>query len=292
MITDLIDLPRTATRSSQLIAASERTTLDPFVEIDWDQPLDDTAYYLPPEMLSLYGTATWEAMNEAQRIRYSRHELAATCGAAIWFENALMQIVLKHLVHVPVSDPMHRYLLIEVADECRHSAMFGEFIRRAGTPAYAPDRPIMVDSSTGGRALSYLLILAIEELLDYVNRATMRDERVHPTSRQIAKLHVTEEARHVSFAKTFLAETWPQLDADDRATVISAAPVLVGEIVSLSLDPAVFDHLRIEGGLQIARDNPHHQAFVIAGLGKLTAFLASVGIIPDPTPWRQLGLVD
>jgi hypothetical protein len=292
MTNEVLELPRTATRSGQLIAASERTTLDPFVEIDWEQPLDDTAYYLPPELLSLYGTAVWEAMSEAQRIRYSRHELAATCGAAIWFENALMQIVLKHLLHVPVSDPMHRYLLIEVADECRHSAMFGEFIRRAGTPAYAPERPIIVDSSSGGRALSYLLILAIEELLDFINRATMRDERVHPTSRQIAKLHVTEEARHVSFAKTFLAESWPHLTPEDQATVISAAPILVGEIVSLSLDPAVFDHLRVEDGEQIARDNPHHRAFVVAGLGKLTAFLASVGIIPDPAPWRELGLVD
>ena len=40
---------------------------------------------------------------------------------------------------------MHRYLLIEVADECRHSTMFGEYIRRAGTPSYGPDRPVLVD---------------------------------------------------------------------------------------------------------------------------------------------------
>ena len=64
--------------------------------------------------------------------------------------------------------------------------------------------------------MSYLLILAVEELLDYMNRATMRDERVHPVSRAIAKLHVLEEARHVSFAKTYLAESWPTLDEARR----------------------------------------------------------------------------
>lgn len=44
----------------------------------------------------------------------------------------------------------------------------------------------------------------------------MKDERVHPVSRQIAKLHVLEEARHVSFAKTYLSEVWPNLAAEDR----------------------------------------------------------------------------
>ncbi len=77
-------------------------------------------------------------MSEAERIAYSRHETAALCGAGIWFENVLMQAVLRHLAELPVTDPAHRYLLVEVADECRHSTMFGEFIRRAGTPAYRP----------------------------------------------------------------------------------------------------------------------------------------------------------
>ena len=77
-------------------------------------------------------------MSETDRIAYSRHETAALCGAGIWFENVLMQVVLRHLAELPVTDPAHRYLLVEVADECRHSTMFGEYIRRAGTPAYRP----------------------------------------------------------------------------------------------------------------------------------------------------------
>lgn len=284
-------LPRTAARSEQLTAASERMTLDPFTEVDWERPIDDSAFHLPPEFLALYGTTAWEAMTEAERITYSRHEMAALCGAAIWFENALMQIVLGHLVHIDVKDPMHRYLLIEVADECRHSSMFGEYIRRGGTPAYGPTRPLDLDQSAEGRALSYLLILAIEELLDYANRIAMRDERVHPTSRQIAKLHVMEEARHVSFAKTYLAEIWPTLADAEREIVISAAPDLIEAIVALSLDAAVFDELGIADGIEIARANPNYRAHVIAGLGKLTTFLDGLGVIPDRARWIELGLV-
>lgn len=55
-----IELPRTAARSTQLVAASQRATHDPFAEIDWDaRPLDDHAYHLPPELLPLFGTAAW-----------------------------------------------------------------------------------------------------------------------------------------------------------------------------------------------------------------------------------------
>ena len=47
-------LPRTAARSHQLVAASQRTTLDPFEYVDWSVPIDDSAFHLPPELLPLY----------------------------------------------------------------------------------------------------------------------------------------------------------------------------------------------------------------------------------------------
>lgn len=280
-----------AARAEQLIAASQRHTHDPFQEIEWNIPIDDSAYHLPPEMLALYGTAVWEQMTEPERITYSRHETAAMFAAGIWFENALMQIVLRHLTEIDVTDPTHRYLLIEVADECRHSAMFGEYIRRAGTPSYRPDRPVIIDDTHSGRLLSYLLILAIEELLDFANRAAMRDDRVHVVARQISRLHVLEEARHVSFAKSYLAETWPTLDDEERQTVRGAAAVLVADVVSLSLNPDVFTHLGIDDGAEIALNNPHYRANVVDGLAKLTTFLTELGVIDDAQPWIELGLV-
>jgi P-aminobenzoate N-oxygenase AurF len=288
--------PRTAARSHQLVAASQRTTLDPFEFVDWSAAIDDSAFHLPPELLPLYGTAVWAAMTETEQIAYSRHETAALCGAGVWFENVLMQVVLRHLAEMPVTDPAHRYLLVEVADECRHSTMFGEYIRRAGTPAYRPalaPSSLSDDNTVERRAVSYLLILAVEELLDHMNRATMRDDRVHPTSRAMAKLHVLEEARHVSFAKTYLAEVWETLDDEARREVVSAAPVLVSVVADLSVDPHVYEHLAIADGAEIARANPHHRATIVAGLSKLTTFLTEIGVIDDeqrPT-WAGLGLV-
>jgi hypothetical protein len=288
------ELPRTAARSHQLVAASERTTLDPFRAVDWSIPIDDSAYHLPPEVLPLYGTPVWDSMSEAGRIAYSRHETAALCGAGIWFENVLMQAVLRHLAEMPVTDPAHRYLLVEVADECRHSTMFGEFIRRGGTPAYRPAHGSLdVDDLPGRRATSYLLILAVEELLDHINRKTMRDDRVHPVSRQIAKLHVLEEARHVSYAKTYLSEVWPLLGSEERIAIADAAPALVAAVAEFSIDPDVYEHLGIVDGALVARVNPHHRAVIVEGLSKLTGFLTEIGVIDDERrpSWVALGLL-
>jgi hypothetical protein len=206
-----------------------------------------------------------------------------------------MQVVLRHLADMPVTDPAHRYLLVEVADECRHSTMFGEYIRRAGTPAYRPtlNASSLADDDPARRAVSYLLILAVEELLDHMNRATMRDERLHPTSRAMAKLHVLEEARHVSFAKTFLAESWETLDEPARREIADAAPMLVSVVADLSVDPAVYEQLGIANGAEIARANPHHRATIVAGLAKLTTFLSELGVIDAEhrATWAELGLV-
>ena len=61
--------------------------------------------------------------------------------------------------------------------------------------------------------------------------------------------------------------------------------------MALSLDPAVFEHLGITDGIDIARANPVYQANVIAGLAKLTSFLSDVGVIDDRDAWIKHGLM-
>src|SRR3954452_6490851 len=262
---------RTAAKATQLVAASSRTSFDPFVDVDWTVAPTDDAFHLPVEKLPFYGTPQWDAMTATERFEYSRHECAALCGAGIWFENKLMQIVLRHLAEIPVTDPSHRYLLVEVADECRHSTMFGEYIRRAGTPAYRPAGidDLDVDALPGRRAMGYLLILAIEELLDVCNRATMRDETIHPLSRQIARIHVLEEARHVSFAKAYLGEAWPELSDAERADAAAVAPIAVEVVAQLMVTDEVAETLAIAGGGDAPRANPHHRARIVADLAKV-----------------------
>jgi hypothetical protein len=286
-----------AQKAARLVTASERLSFDPMTEIDWTQDIGDTHLHLPAEYLPLYGTPQWDAMTEQERFAYSRHECAALCGAGIWFENILMQLVLRHLYDLPADDPTHRYLLVETADECRHSTMFGEYIRRAGTPAYRPGLRLRllgkVFLRVANKATGYAGILAAEELLDASNRATMKDPAVHPVSRDMARIHVAEEARHVSFAKTWLAERWSTLSRVDRGIAMVLTPLVAFGIVDSIIDPQVAKAVGIKGGTGAARRNPHQKARVKTDLRKLTGFLTEVGVINRATQpiWRGLGLM-
>ena len=67
---------------------------------------------------------------------------------------------------------------------------------------------------------------------------------------------------------------------------------MIADVVSLSLNAAVFTQLGIAHGTDIARANPHYRATVTAGLSKLTSFLADLGLIDDEDRWAELGLVN
>jgi len=290
-------LERTAARATKLVAASARKSFDPGRDIDWSIPVDDSAFHLPPEYLSLYGTAQWATMSEALRITYSRHETAALSGTGIWLENVLMRVVVDLLYEMPAQHPLHRYLLIEVADECRHSAMFAEYMRRANTPDYRPPPGTrrlghLVRSAYRG-ASAFLAILAAEELLDAVNRKTMADPNLHAVSRAIARIHVVEEARHVSLARTYLEEVYPRLSRGQRLATALVAPFTVRVIASATVNRQVFDELGIAGGYRAALDNPWRRERIIEDLGKLTAFLTDLKVIDswNRPIWRKFGLL-
>lgn len=44
--------------------------------IDWDAPLEEGKYFLPKQVITLYGTTYWDELTEEQRIALSREELA------------------------------------------------------------------------------------------------------------------------------------------------------------------------------------------------------------------------
>jgi len=292
-----VAFPETAVRSTALLRASAKKSFDPFVAVDWAVPLDDRAYHLPPEELPLYGTALYASLSEPERIAYSRHQCAALCGTGIWLENILMRLLVDHAYDLYATDPVLRYVLVEVGDECRHSSMFAEYILRAGTPAYRPPPKVRhlgrVVRSAYGLASSLVAVLAAEELLDASNRATARDESLHPVSRAIARVHIVEEARHVAFARTHLKELWPRLSAPSRALAALVAPFTVDVISRATIQPEVYAALNIPDGDRVARENPVYRRRVAENLQRLTEFLTTLGVIQPWTKpiWHKLGLL-
>ena len=101
---------------------------------------------------------------------------------------------------VEVGEPTHGSPV-----RCRHSTMFGKSIAHFGVPAYGPPRKIhrlgrLFNHVVRGPS-AYASILVAEEILDTWQRELMKDERVQPITRMVARIHVLEEARHMTFAR-------------------------------------------------------------------------------------------
>lgn len=92
--------------------------------------------------------------------------------------------------------------------------MFQEFVDRTGLSVTGMPRT-MVKSfewalSTITRlapAAFFMAVLAGEEPVDYVQKRYLRSETIHPLVERIMRIHVVEEARHVSYARG-VVKTW------------------------------------------------------------------------------------
>lgn len=128
---------RTAER---LLKSSAARSYDPEIDIDWSAPLAEDKYFLPEHRVSLYGTELWRRLTPEQRLELGKHEIISITSFGIYAEVALMHLLLKVVTDGDPTTRHAQYALTEVADECRHSTMFGRGIEKSGVPPYLAPR--------------------------------------------------------------------------------------------------------------------------------------------------------
>jgi hypothetical protein len=273
-------------------AAAEKS-FDPIKDIDWEEPFDLERFYMPEHDVSLFGTRAYEALSREERVRLSLHEAASLMATGIWFENILKHKFLDYLYDSNPHDVNFRFMLHEAADECHHSMMFGEFIRRSGAPFY----PVRWWAKWAGQLMKEVVpkasvfvgILAAEELMDYFNRSAMTNAEVHPTVRRISQIHVIEEARHVAYARNYLITEFPKLRGVARTRVLAGAPVITAVIVSQIVSAEVYKTLGLPGDAhRQVLDSPHRRRLLQAAGAKFMGFLEEIDLITPYTrpAWR------
>ena len=177
-----LDVAKTADRertADRLLKSSADKFYDPDVDVDWSAPPVEGLHYQPEHRISLYGTPLWDRMSPEQRIDLGRHEIASVASNGIWFEVILMQLLLKEVYQGDPTTKHVQYALTEIADECRHSTMFGKAISHFGAPAYGPRRSLhrlarLLPIIGYGPAL-YGSVLIVEEILDRLQREAMAE---------------------------------------------------------------------------------------------------------------------
>ncbi|WP_406289845.1 diiron oxygenase [Embleya sp. NBC_00896] len=285
--------------AERLLAASHAHAFDPITDVDWDAPLVDGAFFLPEHRVSLYGTPTWERMSERQRIDLSRHEVASMASVGIWFEVVLMQLLVRHVYDRPLTSRHVQYAFMEIAEECRHSTMFGRLIDKLECPEYGPGRyahtAARAMKTFGSGVQAFAMALIAEEVLDTMQREMMADETLQPITRRTARIHVVEEARHVRYARDEVARGAPHMSAAERAITRLALARAAHIIATRLIHPDVYAAVGLDPivARRVARANPHRRETLGHWSKRLIAFYDEHGLLGGPglRLWRASGLM-
>ncbi|MBT2383307.1 diiron oxygenase [Streptomyces sp. ISL-11] len=285
--------------AERLLHTSAHHSFDPAEDVDWRTPLVDDAWFLQPERVSLYGTPLWEEMDHHQRLELSRQELARLLDLGAWFEQCVIQMFARYVAHRGPSDSRSRYALTEIADETRHMMMFGRLTRTLGCRRYRPTPAVRhlfpLVSPFYGEIDTFALALIIEEVLDRMQREAMRDERVQPLVRQVFRIHVIEEARHVSFAHTELQHALRDVSPARRAVHREFVAVAAWLTLNCLRHPGVYREAGLDPAVarRQARDNPYYRETLLWAGEKLVGFLTEVGMIgpAERLWWRRAGVM-
>ncbi|WP_037572881.1 AurF N-oxygenase family protein [Phaeacidiphilus oryzae] len=285
--------------AERLLDASDKHSFDPDVEVAWDA-LEDGKWCIPEKLVSLYGTPMWEAMPLEQRLDLSRHEAASTASIGIWFEIILMQLLTRHMYDLDYLSDHVRYALTEIADECRHSKMFARMIRRLDCPLYRPDalvrflgRFIKTYATTPG---AFTATLLCEEILDRMQRQIFPDESVQPMVRDVTRIHVVEESRHIRYAREELARQMRVCGPVERRWTRFSSGVAAVVVAESIISPEVYANVGLdrEEALRQARASAHRGETLRWSAEKLTSFLQETGVIAGPIAtglWRRARLL-
>lgn len=275
-----------------------------------DVPWDDPAYALDTadprwelaEVDPLGATAWYRALPQPVRARFGMELIASFAKIGSQFENVLQRGLLEFALRLPNGAPEYRYCLHEVIEEGQHSLMFQEFVNRTGLPI--PGMPRWMEFGSRGVVrlgrvfpeLFFLFVLGGEDPIDYVQREHLRTGQfAHPLLRRISQVHITEEARHLSFARAYLRRHVPRLGAGRRTALRIRTPLLLGQMARLMMQPTpemIRRYAIPQAVLREAYASSAARAQRVAALRKPRELCVELGIAVAPFDrlWRRMGI--
>ena len=222
---------------------------DAYGDIDWDAPElalepEDPRWELDAEH-SLGSTDWYRALPQVKRARLGLDLAVSKMKTGLEFESILKRGLLEFASTLPNGSLEFRYAYHEVIEEAQHSLMFQEFVNRSCFDARGLNRFERVGArfiiNLGRRfpPLFFLFVLGGEDPIDHVQRRELRSAReIHPLLERIMRIHVTEEARHLSFARHYLKREVQTLSRRRRVALGVGAPLILATMAQMMLRPS------------------------------------------------------
>ena len=291
----------------RLSKASVDRHWEPYIDIPWNDP----GYRIDPDDRRWTLTDTdrldahpwYKAQPPEIQSRIGLWRVATAMKTGMQFENLLKRGLLAYAYNLPNGSPEFRYVYHETIEEGHHGMMFQEFVNRAGFPIHGMPRPLRrlaLISPLIPRLdpeLFFFFVLGGEDPIDYVQRRTLRSGGdLHPLQERIMRIHVAEEARHISFARSYLRSRVPRLGWVHRRTLGVTAPVILGVMAHIMLGPsrAMIREFGIPRHVlsEAYRKSPAARAETRACVAKVRELAGELGLITPVSKqiWKLMGI--
>jgi P-aminobenzoate N-oxygenase AurF len=280
---------------------------DAYVDVAWDDPemqVDPADPRWKPMVSDPVAKTEWYAsLSPEDRSRYCLYRVAAAMKIGWHFENLLQRGLLTWAFDLPNGAPEFRYVHHEVIEESQHTLMFQELVNRSGLPVVGMPwwarfgaRLVVFPAARWAPCTFFFMVLGGEDPIDHVQRRDMAESDQHPLAARIMRIHITEEARHISFARSYLRHNVPRLPAWRRGAISIVVPVLLAAMTRLMLEPP--PDLRKHTGLPLrvafkAMNGPDGMALFAESARKIRELCEELGLMSRPARavWKAVGLV-
>ncbi|MFF0542012.1 diiron oxygenase [Nocardia thailandica] len=290
-----------------LADASVHRHFDPYRDVAWDDPdvrvVPDDPRWILPAFDPLGGHPWYRGQSRERRIAIGMWRQANTARVGLQFEQLLIAGFMVYLGRLPNGSAEFRYATHEVIEECNHTLMFQEAVNRSGVDApgfgalFHAVSPLVALFPRISAPFFFLCVLAGEEPIDHIQKQYLRTEDgYHPMVRGVMRIHVAEEARHISFAHEFLRRHVPAMSAPGRFVLSLACPIALRVACDLIVVPPrefwkefdVPDHVRRE----VFWRSPRARATLRGYFGDVRMLAEEIGLMNPVSRrlWRVLGI--
>jgi hypothetical protein len=288
-------------RVERLNTASVRRVIEPDTDVTGEF---GPGQILPDDLLSVAGLGL--DLTPEQKVRLAREELASMLRLGIAFEAVLIAGFAFGLATAPgVTDPRFTYALHEIGEETRHSRLFARAVAQLDVRQHHPiddrrsrrirrrvlpwilRRPAMLDA----------LVLGGEEVPDLLQKLASEHPGTDDYLRRINLYHRQEEARHLAYARTTVAEHYRETGWSDRFAVRWLVPGMIAFMFDVMVQPFVYPTVGLPAWKtwRAVRRAPGRVALRRQACRAVLKALLDSGVFPSgqvPRAWRRHCAVD
>ncbi|MEV1244350.1 diiron oxygenase [Nonomuraea sp. NPDC050022] len=291
----------------RLSKASVDKHWEPYKDIPWEDPeflVDQTDPRWELPQVDKLGAHPWyQSRSPETRARIGLWRLATAMKIGLQFENLLKRGLLNYAYRLPNGSPEFRYVYHETIEEGHHGMMFQEFVNRTKLPVRGMPGPLSLLAQVApwipliSTELFFVFVLGGEDPIDHVQRKVLKDDRVHhPLEETIMRIHIAEEARHISFARHYLRNRVPRMPRYRRLMLGVASPIILGIMARIMLAPPgpMIRRFAIPRDVvtEVYLRNPAAKREIRDSVGKTRELCTEIGLVNALTRpiWQVMGI--